>query len=369
MIALAAFAAALLSGCVKESFKDCVSTVTLQFSYTLNLDDTDKFDQQVSYVDLFIYNEQGTIFRRQRVQVANMTIGPGGIRQTTLQLPKGEYTVVAWGNLDDNDYDTWSYENLSQMRVDLALDIPTSGIIHHSESELFHGIIPLSVDRYQDVSGHFDMVKNSNDICVVLYLDNPTLSADFSIYDIEISGCNGSYNADNSKYASSQMIHYFPYTSGPLADYTPGYHNTGKHFEFRTLRLLCNDDLYLTITEAGTVKYREKLTDLIAQVYPSCTTDRQLDRRDDYTLAFTVDSNIILNGGGDLDGEDGGSGSGGGDLDGDGQDGGNGSGGGDLDGQDGGNGSGGGDLDGEDYGGPGGNAGGIGDGGTLRYPQ
>ncbi len=355
--AIVAAIAALFSGCVKEDYSACKDNVTLRFVYTLNLADADKFAEQVTHTDLFIYDQTGNLYRTQRLETPAMSDASPQGRQAILSLPTGTYDIVAWSNLNTTDYATLSQQTFQQIQVQLKCN---GGTVVSQQAELFHGITRLEV-KGKRTSRLVEMIKNTNDIHVILYSEDPDLD-DYSDYTVEITGCNGIYNYNNAKPATSALLTYTP-----LSGYEPWAENenTGVEAHMRVMRLFNGDDMTITIRNDGQVKHTGSLTAAICQRYPSCSSNTELDRRDIYYLPFLIEGDEIAIGDpGELQGEDGNGENGGGDINGEGSNGGNG--GGDINGEGGNGGNGGGDINGQGGSGSGGNGGSINQGGTLN---
>lgn len=396
-ILLLCAAVLILSGCnVKNSYSHCPGLVNLRFVYTHNPESTDQFAQHVEHTDIFIFDSEGELYKSMRVQTSAMSAGNPQGKSVELDLPKGTYSIIAWSNLNDIDYILYFQNSLPSMMVELAAQ---QALVEKRQATLFHGMLAeLVVVENERVSGLVEMIRDVNDVKVVLFQDQDVTRAipaiDFSPYTVEITGCNRHYDYDNKKSSASDLSTYKPWSG-----YNPWARENrfGVAADMRVMRLFTDDDLYVVVRENGNVVHTRHLTTYITQNYQLCQNNADLDRYYDFEvlIPFTADEigDIVIggdggslggngngngNGGGDLGGNGNGNGNGGGDLGGNGN--GNGNGGGDLGGNGNGNGNGGGDLGGNgnnngsgggDIGGNGGSngggsAGGIGNGGNLN---
>lgn len=373
----------IFSGCnIKNGYSHCPGLVNLRFVYTHNPESTDQFAQQVEHTDIFIFDSEGELHKSMRVQTSAMSNGNPQGKSVELDLPKGTYSIIAWSNLNDIDYILYFQNSLPSMMVELAAQ---QALVETRQSTLFHGMLgELVVVENERVSGVVEMIRDVNDVKVVLFQDQDVTRAipaiDFSPYTVEITGCNRNYDYDNKKSAASDLSTYKPWSG-----YNPWVRGNrfGVAADMRVMRLFTDDDLYVVVRENGNVVHTRHLTTYITQNYQLCQNNSDLDRYYDFEvlIPFTADEigDIVIggdggslggngngngNGGGDLGGNGNGNGNGGGDLGGNGN--GNGNGGGDLGGNGNNNGSGGGDIGGNGGSNGGGSAGGIGNGGNLN---
>ena len=353
-----------LSGCdIKDGLDNghCPAFLNLRFVYTLNTDYVDKFAQQVEHTDLFFYDQDENLVQTTRIATADMADALPEGKSIELSVAAGKYTVVAWSNLNDADYKLIAADTKGGMRVAVntfgnQLDV--------KQASLFHGVITeLDIKPNKNVSGLFEMVKDVNDIQVILHQVPPPKvrsdavpihrlePIDFSEYEVAITGSNMQYEFNNNRCSQSVFCTYKPWYG-----YTPWSEDPtlppGVTTHMRVMRLFTGDDLSFVVYKNGAVVHSEPLTEYILNSHADCNIDEDLDRRDSYVvkIPFTMlDNGEIFIGGGDLNGGDGNGAGGGGDLNGDGN--GNANGGGDIHGGGGANG--------------GGNAGNIGSGGDL----
>lgn len=270
------FAGVILVGCdLKDDYSNCRMGVHLSFVYTLNKDYVDKFAEQVSHTDLFVYDENGSLTQSIRVQTAEMKNG-----KTDIYLLPGKYKIVSWSNLEETDYTVLQVNTLTQMQVQLNTN--TENQIKTQQSALFHGTTDIEVKPKYTTEGNIAMTKDVNDIQIILYTDEINES-NYSNYSIEITGTNGTYNFDNSK-AESKLLKYMPPTG-----YQPWEENgqNGIKVDLRVMRMFTDDDLRVIIRLGGKAIYNELLTTEILK-HPDYNTDEDLDRYDEYTLRFRL---------------------------------------------------------------------------------
>lgn len=274
----------LLSGCIKDDYANCPMAVNLRFVYTLNMDNAERFAEQVTHTDLFIYDESGILYGTQRVETSSMTpAAPEGMA-TSLRLLPGKYTIVAWSNLNATDYDVLTQSNLAHMQVQLK----QTATVTKQQSSLFHGMTSIEVKERYSVNSVVEMTKDVNDIHIILYSDSG--DSDFSQYTVEITGSNGLYNYDNTQAASS-LLHYMPLSGYQAVNCTTpeGKDAKGIQTDHRVMRLFNGDDMRIVIRWNDTIIYDESLTDAVLQVPHTLYSDNEyLDREDDYILKYKI---------------------------------------------------------------------------------
>lgn len=249
----------LLQGCMKEDLSSC--GLFLQFTYK---DKTDNFLDSIKTVDLFAFDEGGYF-------VGKWMHSTSSGNQMRLPLEKGNYTLVAWGDISNK----FNYTKLvpgvttfSQALMSLRRDRDYS--VRDKLMPIYHGIVyNLSVKKIGRQFYDIDFTNNVNYIEVTMTglpikddsedSENGVIST--SRFSALITSSNGDYKFDNSRWESSPNIKYIPkykQLSGVLSA------------DFSTLRLAAGDDSRLIVNHAeddGSIRelYNESLTELIAK--------------------------------------------------------------------------------------------------------
>ena len=250
----------LLGGCMKEDYSDC--GLYLKFRYTNHPEQTDWFAEKIETVDLFIFNEEG-IFQEQW----NHSASQGN--ELHLNLEKGAYTVVAWGNLSD-DFKYTSLQpgvtTFDKAILSLKRDEQNTVTIH--PQPLYHAIARnLEIKKIGIQRSILDFSHNINHIEVNVEglpinearTPNRTATAPGTQFTILVTGNNGDYKFDNSHWEKASQLQY-----------TPVYKQTGKNLtaNFTLMRLSQNDGTRLIVqhTESNGTKrtiYDEELSILL----------------------------------------------------------------------------------------------------------
>lgn len=268
----------VLNGCMKEDYSNC--GLYLQFKYTHHPERTDKLRELVKTIDVFAFNAGGTF-------VGQWKHDPSKENELHLQLEKGVYTIVAWGNLSEH----FSYSSLhpggttlEEAILSIRRDAENTVNIH--PQPLYHAIVEeldikkIGIQRtevyfYHNVN-HVEVNIEGLPIPAVLAEGRGTEPTSSTRFTVLVTGSNGDYKFDNSRWENA-----------PTLTYVPQYALSGKRLTaaFSLMRLSENDDTRITLfhTEAdGSLRelYSESLTELLM-------TNSILD--------FTLDSKYQIN--------------------------------------------------------------------------
>lgn len=267
----------LMAGCVKEDTDDCPDPtqgqVILEFAYTLNVPREDLFTEQVENVDIFIYNTQGQLaytFRYDTPELINRN-------RARIWVDPGEYTVIVWGNLTDQYYNYMDDLDLQEMILEVITD---DDLVSTRLPHLYHGSTTLTVPGGQTVEKLIYMVKDTNDITVVIEEVDAagTYAAPGTDFMVRITGCNSKYNFDNSLHPEAFQCTYIPeYTILP----------NGISAEFTIMRMFTDDDLTLRVTEGDHEILNRSLTELV-MLSGEISTNEDLDRHDQYRIHIPI---------------------------------------------------------------------------------
>ena len=280
--ALMAFAVCL-SGCIntKDDRSMCTVDMTFRFEYTLNEKSTDLFGEKAESADIYIYSESGTFVKMMRAKRSDGTLCDDN--KVSIDLVKGNYTAVAWANLDSGDYDYVYDCPIRQKLVSLKMnDSQVSGAL----GNLMHGMTVFTASTKESEAGEIllSMTKNTNTVKIVLNVKGNEDPVSEDMFIMSITGSNGAYKFDNS-FGECSPFTYIPRYTMPKTNVVQG--------EFNVLRLLQEDDLRLNITRNTTragvsLPLTDMLTKAILQ-HPMYTSDNDLDRYDEYVLEYDVD--------------------------------------------------------------------------------
>lgn len=237
----------LTTGCIKENLDDCYST--LYFSY-LGDGTTEIFQQKTGKVNLYVYNEGGTLVQDIVLEKSDLRKQQG----VTLNLPSGKYRVVCWGN----PYGDTDIENTSSINTGIvAAKAYFRREVVTTNDSLYYGA--RDIDVLQDIN-HTDTVR--------------FVSAHIKML-IDLRGLEDLKEADGSSPLSIEMTNLSPSVnfsdqfSTNNETYYPieRFDDATKDFRarFNVLRFNDDNDIYINLTnkETDTVIYSMPLKDFM----------------------------------------------------------------------------------------------------------
>lgn len=338
---MAAMACVLLASCDSAIYDyegDCSVTYRAAFRYDRNMKWADAFANEVNSVHLYAFDKSGTLVWQQSERC---DAPEGGDYMMPLDLPAGDYRLVAWCGLDNGgDADTESFTVpeavvgktvIGDLQCAMRRSHNAGGAAFTGEKlkPLFHGMLDVSLPDASYTGGDytytFDLTKNTNHVRVILQQlsGKPVNVGDFEFFvDVE----NGLMDYDNSLLPDENITYYAYHTgegtAGMGIDDYPEQGN-GKSArtssrditsvsvaiaDFSIARLTERNKAYLTVREVndGHIVARIPLTDyalLLMDGYDRKMTPQEyLDRQDDYTLTLFLDesrywigTSIIIN--------------------------------------------------------------------------
>jgi len=265
------------NGCIEDDLSVC--GVSVNFEFTKNVEDIDKFATNVDKINLYVFDSEGMYMGEYEEEGNRLHSGP-----MKLNLMAGTYSLVAWGNLCD-DYELPSF-GIGTGIDDVILSLKRNqDTVRTHPGDLYHGlvkdiVIEPSLQSNQSIT--ISLTKNTNNIKVVA-LNLPISKAAGTMYDCTINSINGDYNFDNS-IAGINRLQYIPEAS---------INNENQLIsDFVVMREL-NDGstrsrLLFTRNQSG--NNPETLVDLnlIEYLIPASIT-KDLDRDDNFLIELTFD--------------------------------------------------------------------------------
>lgn len=280
VLALTALSAAFWGCETRDDRSDCMVEMVFRFEYVQNKDRADLFAQTAETVDLYIYDAGGDYFV-EHVRATRQAGTLGDDNRVRVLLPHGNFTVVAWANLDGDTYECLYNCPLPEKRVAVRA---TGGTVSGTLPDKMHGKADILANNRESQSEILlSMIKNTNKVTVVLHTTGDQAPVNDDAFKVRVTGSNGAYKFDNT-----------PAVSGPL-EYIARYSRPAMErfeAEFDVLRLLEGDDMTLSISRNGTrtstLPMDESLTEALLR-HPNYNDDDDLDRFDDYVLEYRID--------------------------------------------------------------------------------
>lgn len=264
-----------LTSCIDDSTDGCPDGLSLRFEYTLNESNEDLFADQVTHLDLDLYDKDGYYVKSYKLLQSELKNG----NTFPLSLPAGSYTFVTWANMPDGAYQYTSGSKLEDMRVKLNVSDDEADPIYLS---LFHGITSMEVGKTVNNQQTISLTQNTILLHILLKETTETNPLKIGDYTISITSSNGTYRYDNSVVGDDRL------------SYKPGYSLVDEYTlksDFTLLRLYGGDDTHIQIKNAqGKVIYDESLTTKIMES-PAFTCDEDFDRCQELTLKYVITTN------------------------------------------------------------------------------
>lgn len=306
---------------------DCTVTYRLMFRYDRNMKHADAFSREVHSIRLYAFDRDGVLVWENSERGDNLASDGYSMR---LDLPAGDYRLVAWCGLD-NDGERGESFALPETRVGATrieelqcrLNREYDGATAYCGDKLhplYHGILDVNLPKDDDGGDYcrtMNLTKDTNHVRVILQ-NLSGEDVDVEDFEFRIEEENGLLNYDNALLAD-ETITYKAYdkksgTAGLGIDDYPEKHtgNGAKPLSSRSAvtsvsvaiadlaisRLVPDRKTYLTVTTLeGETAARIPLTDyalLLKDGYDADMTDGDyLDCQDEYTLTFFLDENRV----------------------------------------------------------------------------
>lgn len=298
---LLAAAALSLPSCdrLHEDLEPCVTGIRLRFVDTENMDESNRFYKQVHCLNLFVYDAQGNFLEsrsalREEIEDENWRMD--------LNLPAGQYKLLAYGGMDCEDASFSFTSNPAttlmqdlMVRLDPQFASPSNDIPLHY---LFYGDLDFVVPEagidtsYEEAK--LEMMKDTNDIRIILANENG-LPTDASDFDFNIICDNSLMNYQNNIVPTSPTT-YWPWASGnsEVGLTENGSPATVAWAEISTARFVLHNPTTLLITRKsdGSEVVRLPLLNILMLYkserpqYRTWTAQQFLDRESRWNLTF-----------------------------------------------------------------------------------
>ena len=322
----AAAASLLLSACdstIYDDEGDCSVTYQLSFRYDRNLKWADAFANEVASVHLYAFTPEGTLVREYNLPAAPIVAAGNTL---TLDLPTGDYRLVAWCGIDAADTDVRSFavpeltvgsstpDDLS-CRLNRTPSADYGAVCSDRLNFLFHGAKDVHLPDLPDGGVHRDTIsltKDTNHIRIILQQLSGE-GIDVRDFGFRIEDANGLMAYDNTLLPDEQIT-YLPwdtatgqaglgkddlgqeadgtraviYVDGAIADLTVGRMMADRaHDMMLTITNRSNGE---TVARVPVIDYALLSKEYYEMAYRHAMSDQEfLDREDEYVLTFFLD--------------------------------------------------------------------------------
>lgn len=297
--------AAMASSCgmINEDLPECNQGARIQFIYDYNMEYANAFPSQVDCLTVLFYDTDGNFVTSRTASAPEISAED---YRMTVDLPAGEYTIVAYGGMDCEkssfhftekatkaEY-AQKFEDLEVQMNASAITSPVGTPLH----KLFYGKAGINIQ--QDALNYTDatvkMMRDTNSVRILLQQINgePVKDADF-VYSITAD--NTLFNYLNDVVPTTPTV-FYPYDRGEInvGENQFGTETVMAFAQFGLSRFLADDKTTLTIK---TVKDDKTVMNIPLTRYLLAFRDQYkenippqeyLDRENTWNLIFFLDS-------------------------------------------------------------------------------
>jgi hypothetical protein len=271
-----------LQGCIHGGLDDCPPMVNyaVAFKYTNHTGTKDRFYDDVKKINLYVFDEHNLVY------ITTTELSPYKKNfNIPLNLPMGNYHIIAWGNvLDDQPFavtpDGFVKGETTLAEARLILQRDANGLSERELEKLFYGEIEAEIPLYINRVDTIPLMNDTNHVRVVLHWDhsgviNPTEKiVDYDEVIVRLTGSNAVYNFRNE--IQPNRVVYVPYFTDKTADiletdtrtdwlriyYYPETINEVSNstvYDFKILRFVLNNDIILSVLRKKKVMDPENL--------------------------------------------------------------------------------------------------------------
>lgn len=302
-------ALASCNGLIYDDEGDCTVSYRLKFRYDMNMKFADAFPHEVKSVAVYAFDKSGKLVWQQTDK--GEALAQDGYAMT-LDLPAGDYDLIAWCGLDnDADNESFSVPQLTAgtstkeeltCRLNRQYDSEENAFVSSDLYPLFHGQLSVSLPQNDD-GGDYEftmpLTKDTNHLRVILqHLSGKPV--DVSKFTFALEDNNGLMNYDNSLLQDGQITYQAWNTeSGTAGVGTSEEAQTTVGVaiaDLTTARLVEGHKVFLTIrNDEGSQVLRVPFVDyalLVKGYYNRSMSDQEyLDRQDEWAMTFFLDEN------------------------------------------------------------------------------
>ncbi len=288
---------------------DCGTEYRVKFKYDYNMLFTDAFPTQVPSVTLYAFDKDGQLVFQQSEEGEALAADD---YYMTLDVDPGEYRLVAWAGLtdEDNSYDMPELIEGQHTLTDLQCRINRYAHQAHGEqvdsvgllAPLWHGVVPAQTvtrgNTYSTATVTVPLVKNTHTLRIILQ-QMADGQMDASDFEISVTDQNGLMLHDNSLSEEDGTLTYMAYHQIEGSTDVEGEADRLNVVvaELTTGRLMADADTRLTIRNRNNGSVILSIP--LIQYLELCRTvanydmplQEYLDREDNYAMTFFLDSN------------------------------------------------------------------------------
>ncbi len=286
------------NGVIYDDLDPCPHGVRLRFVYDHNMEFANSFHQQVDCLTLYIYDAQGN-FVTKAVETTDALKDENYRMQ--IDLEEGDYRLIAYGGLACEQHsfkvvDEPMAARAADAELQVAMDEGELGTQLH---DLYYGNLKMTVQANGYVENTLFLVKNTNNIRVMLQQVDNRIPLDNQNFTFAIADDNTLMDHENNLVANG-TVNYTPWAQGTLG---VGTAEEGEeevkvaYAEFSAARLVArtqgaprlmvkNKETDAEIINIPLINY---LLLLKSERYAEMGAQEFLDRESDWSLIFFLD--------------------------------------------------------------------------------
>lgn len=276
----------LLTSCIKDGAEFCESYI--RFVYDYNMEYEDLFHKQASKINLYLFDQNGLFIRELKDDAGTNETFARGYKMLLPDGLKGTTQIVAWSGLSNENYQTPALTPGQSTLEDLQVSLnKQKDNIHNTElPSLWHSqLVETSAPNinYSNDTITMSLVKNTNNIRIVLQALDNDLTVDIENFEVELQSVNGSYDHLNNTVDQNTWT-YLPHVK-------KNDEGTGAAIaELSTLRLLADRENRLTVSYKPANKVvldidlNKYLNALRLEKYSDMPLQEYLDRESEYGI-------------------------------------------------------------------------------------
>jgi hypothetical protein len=273
----------------------------VRFTDDMNLNYADAFDSEVNSISLFAFDTNGTLVWQKTESGSDIHPEDASYEMNISELSPGDYTLVAWGDLENNTSFTIpnminGVSTLDELtcRLERTRSIDDEkDVVDTRLTPIFHAISQISIPEEADESVQrykMQLTKDTKNITVVLQqLDGDRLNTDD--YEFIIEADNGHLNYDNNLITNEEPFIYKAwYVKSTDLSAVVAYLNTSRLMQStaecsytRPMLTVRKSSDKSTILSIPIIDYALMIRSDVGRA----TTDQEyLDRQSDYSMTF-----------------------------------------------------------------------------------
>lgn len=291
------------NGLIFEGEGDCGVYYRIRFKYDYNIKFADAFTNEVNSLALYVFDENDILV--EEIATTDKEALSMGTFEIPLELAPGNYTLLAWGGLQNEEsFDMLADTKIGesklqelQVKMHRQHDAEGNATVGEDLLPLYHGTMTLEVTDYPGTyTETMSLMKNTNVVRILLHeMSGHDVDADKFIFEIRYD--NGFYDWNNTLLDDEMITYTAWHQSTGTADvdenFTKAITSVNVALAELTIgRMRAGDSpiLYIKSRETGEVLVRLPLADyalLVKGNYRESMSDQEyLDRQDEYTLSF-----------------------------------------------------------------------------------